>query len=624
MKPIRRFFTSRQKNQIYIAANGKCQNCNVPLERGWHADHHIPFCKGGQTVIANGRALCRTCSLKKGSQMPEDLKFISTGGKYNMNDSNSHGQSSPSGEPLKPRTGRRKLRRWQEEAKRIYAAHRQKEFLLTATPGSGKSAAAAEIARMLMERGKIDRIVVVAPTEHLKYQWAKSFHEVGIKLDPTWSNANRDEPSDAHGIVVTYAQVSADSKIYDFHCRRGRTLVTLDEIHHSGDNQDWAIKLRRAFKNAALILGLSGTLFRHDNKSIPFVKYGKNGKSIPDFTYSYGDALKDDVCRPVVFPTFEGSASWYDGRGSWKSQSEFNGLSRKEAAELLRVILDPAGNWLRTVLREANDKLTEFRLAGHPDAAGLVIARSQKHARKIAALLEKITGENVTIVISEDPESDKFLHDFKAAGNTRRWIVAVKMVSEGIDIQRLRVGVYATTTLTEMAFRQAVGRFVRMIAALGEQHAAFYMPAHPDLVKYALAIKEERDHVLASAVIPNTSPLNIGKSGAYRQAADDYSRRGGDFNNESRFNSDVGEFAASGENELPTFDETSDGSPHNMGLSSAYDNPNGSSISSQICIHIESEARYEQTIYDGKRFSENELKLVEQHAKVCGLSVPLE
>ena len=35
------------------------------------------------------------------------------------------------------------------------------------------------------------------------------------------------------------------------------------------------------------------------------------------------------------------------------------------------------------------------------------------------------------------------------------------MVSEGVDIPRLRVGVFATTTTTELFFRQAVGRLVR-------------------------------------------------------------------------------------------------------------------------------------------------------------------
>ena len=39
------------------------------------------------------------------------------------------------------------------------------------------------------------------------------------------------------------------------------------------------------------------------------------------------------------------------------------------------------------------------------------------------------------------------------------------MVSEGVDIPRLRVGVYATTARTELFFRQVIGRFIRVTPA---------------------------------------------------------------------------------------------------------------------------------------------------------------
>ena len=62
-----------------------------------------------------------------------------------------------------------------------------------------------------------------------------------------------------------------------------------------------------------------------------------------------------------------------------------------------------------------------------------------------------------------------------AAGPTP-WLVAVRMVSEGVDIPRLRVGVYATTTTTELFFRQAVGRFVRWTPGRAEPEG---VPVHP-------------------------------------------------------------------------------------------------------------------------------------------------
>ena len=295
----------------------------------------------------------------------------------------------------------------------------------------------------------------------------------------------------------------------------------------------------------------------------------------------------------------------------------------KMIGQLLRaLLLDEKGGWLRTVLREANDKLTEFRAAGHSDAAGLVIAIDQKHARKIAKLLKQITGDEATVVISEDPDSGRALHEFSREGSSRRWIVAVKMVSEGIDIPRLRVGVYASTTLTELAFRQAVGRFVRIIAGLGEQNAAFYMPAHPALVRYALAIKVERDHVLGFHSYPSrlsnqTTATGNGQPGSSGNSLDDSFLTGNSepANSSSSFD----------ENGMPVFNDSFTGSPAtNVMLAGSGHNSGSVPFSRQILVTIKSEARFEQTIYDGKGFSDHELRMAEQHAGQCGLVAPPE
>jgi type I site-specific restriction endonuclease len=70
------------------------------------------------------------------------------------------------------------------------------------------------------------------------------------------------------------------------------------------------------------------------------------------------------------------------------------------------------------------------------------------------------------------------------------------MISEGVDIPRLRVGIYATNVISELFFRQAVGRFVRFTPGIEEQSAYLYIPADAQLVEYATAIMEERDHQL--------------------------------------------------------------------------------------------------------------------------------
>jgi hypothetical protein len=70
------------------------------------------------------------------------------------------------------------------------------------------------------------------------------------------------------------------------------------------------------------------------------------------------------------------------------------------------------------------------------------------------------------------------------------------MVSEGVDIPRLRVGVYATTARTELFFRQVVGRFIRRTLAPDRQMSYLLLPADPQLKRLAAQVEEERNHVL--------------------------------------------------------------------------------------------------------------------------------
>jgi hypothetical protein len=133
---------------------------------------------------------------------------------------------------------------------------------------------------------------------------------------------------------------------------------------------------------------------------------------------------------------------------------------------------------------------------GVPDAGGLVIASDQDSARAYAAVLARIAGEKPTVVLSDEKAASKKIAIF-AAGDSR-WMVAVRMVSEGVDVPRLAVGVYATTTATPLFFAQAVGRFVRA-RARGET-ASLFLPSHPSLLWFAAELEVERDHVLGRRI----------------------------------------------------------------------------------------------------------------------------
>jgi hypothetical protein len=97
-------------------------------------------------------------------------------------------------------------------------------------------------------------------------------------------------------------------------------------------------------------------------------------------------------------------------------------------------------------------------------------------------------------VLSDDPAASKRIGKF--ADSAARWMVAVRMVSEGVDVPRLAVGVYATSVSTPLFFAQAVGRFVR--ARKRGETASVFVPSVPVLLGFAAELEAERDHVVAT------------------------------------------------------------------------------------------------------------------------------
>ncbi|MCW1803911.1 DEAD/DEAH box helicase [Brachybacterium squillarum] len=388
-----------------------------------------------------------------------------------------------------------KLRAWQAEALELYRSRSPKDFMAVATPGAGKTTFALQIAAGLLQEGTVRRITVVAPTEHLKTQWADAAARVGISLDPNFSNAQGRHGAHYQGVALTYAQVGMHPALHRARTEADRTLVILDEIHHAGDSRTWGDGVRDAFDPAVRRLSLTGTPFRSDDSQIPFVTYEEDGegflRSKADYTYGYGEALKDHVVRPVLFMTYSGRMHWRTKTGDEVS-AQLGALETKDITQQAwRTALDPKGDWIQTVLAAADRRLTEVR-RHVADAGGLVIATDQKAARAYAATLHDITGEQPTVVLSDDAGAGARIEAFSASKD--RWMVAVRMVSEGVDVPRLSVGVYATSTATPMFFAQAVGRFVRS-RTRGET-ASVFLPTVPILMAHAAAMEAERDHVL--------------------------------------------------------------------------------------------------------------------------------
>ncbi len=394
-----------------------------------------------------------------------------------------------------PRGAQSKLRAWQTAALEAYLVNDPRDFLTVATPGAGKTTYALRLAADLLDRRVVERIVVVAPTEHLKTQWAEAAAAIGISLDPEFSGARGVTSSDHLGIAVTYAGVAASSLLHRRRVEDRKTLVILDEVHHAGDSMSWGESVREAFEPATRRLALTGTPFRSDINPIPFVSYVPGpdgiGRSAADHVYGYADALRDHVVRPVMFLAYSGRMRWRTRAGDEVSAVLGDDQAKDVTQQAWRTALDPQGEWIPQVLRAANRRLTEVR-KHVPDAGGLVIASDQTKARAYAKQLEAITGRKPTVVLSDDPKAGSKISAFSASND--RWMVAVRMVSEGVDVPRLMVGVYATSTSTPLFFAQAVGRFVR--ARRRGETASIFLPSVPLLLRLAGELEEERDHVL--------------------------------------------------------------------------------------------------------------------------------
>ncbi len=402
-----------------------------------------------------------------------------------------------------------KLRAWQAEALERYFESEPVDFLVAATPGSGKTTFALRLLTELLARTTIDRVTVVAPTDHLKRQWADAAAKVGVRLDPGFRNSHGMHARHFHGIAVTYAQVALRPALHRAISQRGRTLVILDEVHHAGDALSWGDGIREAFGSAARRLSLTGTPFRSDTAPIPFVSYHphEDGSRISraDYSYGYGRALADGVVRPVIFLAYAGRMRWRTRAGDEMEARLGEGDTKDVTAQAWRTALDPNGQWVPAVLAAANQRLREVRQS-IPDAAGLVIATDQEAARAYAAILTRITGTAPTLVVSDEKSSSDRITTF--AKGTSRWMVAVRMVSEGVDIPRLGVGVYATSAATPLYFAQAVGRFVRT-RRRGET-ASIFVPSVPVLLTLAGTLELERDHALDRGPRTNETLLDDG------------------------------------------------------------------------------------------------------------------
>ena len=220
----------------------------------------------------------------------------------------------------------------------------------------------------------------------------------------------------------------------------------------------------------------------------------EDGVAVPDISYNYAAAVRDGICRPVTFIPYDGTLQWQSGDDVIEASFD-DVLSTREAGRRYRTAISvDLDDGLPRILRQAHERLEQLRAGSHRDAGGLVVCADGEHARAIAKVLAVVTGKKPVVVVHTDPRASEKLAAFTSARTP--WIVAVNMVSEGVDIPRLRVGVYATAAKTPLIFRQIVGRFVRTLPGRPAEASFVYLPGDVILRRHATDVETELRHVL--------------------------------------------------------------------------------------------------------------------------------
>jgi superfamily II DNA or RNA helicase len=445
------------------------------LEEGWNADHIVAYAVGGETDVINGQALCPKCNQRKGTSE----------------------MSIPKHNPYQ----------WQEEFIEKCRTHfytKSHDYLLVVTPGGGKTVGALKQARVLFNLGLVQHIVVVAPTRTVVKQWVEKAHEMGFDLE---ANGGPERKRRYHGIVITYSAVANNAISYRAYCNVS-TLLILDEVHHADEEESWGEALRQAFELPHTYrLMLSGTPFRTQGK-IPFIKYDpldpKSYKALADMQFGHGDAVNAGCCRPVYFPSIDvPNIEWKKGDRHFAASLSDTSLKDEQMRDRNSVVIDPSSEAVRLLLSQAHAKLIEVRKTHH-NAGGLVLAKNQWHAGQLAKIVGEIAGTMPICVISDDPEALDNIERFKKSND--QWIVAVRMISEGADIPRLRIEAYLTSTDTPLFFRQAVGRITRQTKDRPTEYAYMFILNREPLITYAAELEEEQNTHKPEERKPHSDP----------------------------------------------------------------------------------------------------------------------
>ena len=414
------------------------------------------------------------------------------------------------------------LRPWQQSAmNELMSAWEESPSskpLIAASPGSGKTWFSVVAAQRAMADLDIDLVVIVSPSVNIKEQWRDCFRSAGIKAHARADNEalrfrvdNGQNPTeDWRAICVTYSQLARDPDLFTEIARRKRTLVIADEVHHADDQECFGRALEQLAEEAALRLALSGTPFNSTGGALAMCEsledLDETGRAIrrakPVYTYSYGNAIRQSACRPAEFVKVTGSGtSTYKSLANNVIWQKVVDLARANRTDSIGPLLDPDGEFFAKMAKDALTALSDIKSVDSK-AGMLIVAKDKDHGARICQMIESLCRVNPTWskyqtleIYNDTPKAHERIRQLER--DSTDIVVTVRMISEGVDVKRLRVGLYATDYRTRMFFIQFVGRFIRWEDRLDStQHARVIIPAHPDLILFAREIEQMIDQAL--------------------------------------------------------------------------------------------------------------------------------
>lgn len=480
---MKRNFTSKQKKVLSVLSEGLCMGCGKPLPVIWHSDHIIPFSKSGTTHISNGQALCPKCNLLKSDKMENSNQIT--------------------------------LRKWQRECftkvMKVWESKRP-SFLAVAGVGSGKTMFSCYTFNHLKKIGAIDSVIVVSPTENIKRNWSVTFQTgFGIKVDHGYQ-FKHGWPRDCSGISITYQSLNPLNLEILKRYVNNKILLIVDEVHHAGNDKSWGDAIREIGEQSGFVLLLSGTPDRNDNSEIPFVTYKEIGDKLyqlqSDYTYGYAESVADKECCPVIFQRNESLAETINGFK--KLQNEFPTPDIKRLYNNIISVKRDTTCYVYQTFLKANEKLNEINELRNENYAGLVVCNTISDAKTLYERIYENFGDGFAeLVTSDDPDSSKKIERFK--NSYCSWIISINMVSEGVDIPRIRTIVYASNVTTMVRFVQVMGRGVRNPKHIENytDECYMYIPEYKPLIENALSIEAEIKHVRSELEKENSEPREM-------------------------------------------------------------------------------------------------------------------